>query len=178
MDEKRKKEIFKISKEAEKQFKEHRLECSKEILKILKKRKLHPVTSYHILNKIIEEMERRDPFLKMAKVMSKEIERRLRQKLQIGNINIIESVRQTNKRWLGKNKASIIVCGKYPINNSEKVKCKDCGSECYHTNENKDMVKKNAKLICGNCILTKKKYRKGLNSEQLELLKNVWGDKK
>lgn len=84
---------------------------------------------------------------------------------------ILAYSRVKHKKWNKGKKANVVVCSNFNYGFSKPVKCKECGGICYYTeNESSDLKKKKIKTICSECVLTKNKYRKHLNEEQIKLL--------
>lgn len=79
--------------------------------------------------------------------------------------------RLKNRKWIGDEKADVVVCCNKNYGWSEKVTCDECKRVCFHTPTNLDMQKKKAKMICVECALTK--FRDKLNKEQVKLLEMV-----
>lgn len=95
----------------------------------------------------------------------------------VDEIHAMALTRVKNKEWLKGRKAGIVVCGRRPhLSTSKKVRCSECGRECYHSTNRKDfpdLLDKKHKLICGACAL--KNHSKNMNKEQIEILEKVWG---
>lgn len=80
-----------------------------------------------------------------------------------------------NKEWLKGNKADLWVMGfSNPSGESIKVKCEECGRDCFATLDNEDLIEKNAKRICISCAISKEKYNKNIPKEQLDYLKKLF----
>ena len=86
-------------------------------------------------------------------------------------LEVLAYSRAKHKKWNKGKKAEVVVCGNFNYGFSNPVKCKGCGGTCYYTeNESSDLKQKKIKTRCSECILTKNKYRKHLNEEQIKLL--------
>ena len=148
--------------------------CMKEILGIFEKRKIQPVVAYQILNRLTETMEKTEPKLKLARMITERIIKKIKQRGEpIPEVRMVSLARQKNKEWLKGHKANVWACGMEKTRNDIKTKCEDCGGVCYRSRDkDKDMIKKGAKKICIRCIVTKPKYAKNLNREQRDIMED------
>ena len=156
------------------EYGKHSETCMKEILEIFEKRKIQPVVAYQILTKLIKTMEETDPKMKLARLITERIIKRMKQRGEpIPEVRMVTLARQKNREWLKGHKANVWACGMEKTRNDIKTKCEECGGVCYRSKDKeKDMLKKGAKKICIRCVVTKPKYAKDLNKEQRELMED------
>ncbi len=155
-------------------YRKHAEECMREILEIFERRKIEPVVAYQILGRLIETMEKTDPRMKLARIITEKIIKRMRQRGEpIPEVRLVNLARQKNKEWLGGQKANIWACGMTGFKDDKKTKCSECGGACYHERErDPKMVRKGAKKVCIRCVVTKPKYARNLNKEQRDILED------
>lgn len=153
-------------------YERHAEECMKEILGMFEKRKIDPIVAYQILIRLIDTMERTEPKMKLARMITEKMVKILRQRGEpIPEVRIVSLARQKNKEWLKGQKANIWACGMEKTRDDIKVKCTECGGVCYRSKDKEeDMLKKKAKILCIKCVVTNPKYAKNLNKEQREIL--------
>lgn len=146
--------------------------CMEEILGVFEKRNIQPVVAYQILTRLVETMEKTDPKMKMARLMTEKMIDRIKQGgSPIPEVRMVTLARQKNKEWLRGHKADVWACGMEKTRKDIKTKCEECGGVCYRSRDKeKDMLKKGAKKVCIRCVVTKPKYAKNLNREQREMM--------
>ncbi len=148
--------------------------CMKEVLNVFENKGMHPITMYQILYNLVDIMEKEDPKMKLARMITEKIVKDMRQKMgdPIPEARLRALSNQMNKRWLGDKKATVWVCGMKGFKSSKKAKCTECKGVCYYESDpDKDMLKKGAKKVCLKCVVTNPKYSKDLNKEQKEIMK-------
>ena len=153
-------------------YMKHSDECMKEILGIFERRNVDPLVAYQILNQLTAIMEKTDPKMKIARLMTEKIIGKMRQRGEpIPEIRVVSLARQMNKEWLKGQKANIWACGMHKARNDIKTKCGECGGVCYRSKDkDKDMLKKGAKKICIKCAVTNPKHARNLNEEQRDIM--------
>jgi len=72
----------------------------------------------------------------------------------------------------GKNKkAKTWICGFLEISTSKKVKCMDCGCDCYCDEKLKENFIKNPKKICMRCAL--ENHKDELSALEIEIIEGA-----
>ena len=157
------------------EYRKHKDECIKEVLDIFEKRKLEPIIAYHMLTSVTRAMEKEDPKLKMARVITEKIVDGARKERggtePIPEARLTALARQQNKKWLGGKKATVWACGMKKTRNDIRTKCDECGGVCYRSRDkDTDLLNKDAKKVCLKCVVTNPKYSKDLNEEQKDIM--------
>ena len=168
-------------------YQEKFIPIMKQFINIFDKEGVGVQLSYIMLNKMIEKYNETDPTLKVSHNIAVELSQLKRgHRVNTEGIMNIDMdtkpkkdykgiAREMNKQWLKGHKPGIILCSLKKVSECTKTKCYECKKVCYYNiGDNTDMVKKNPKKVCPKCVLGKMKYRKNINSEQLNLLEKVY----
>ena len=168
-------EIERRTEEEFNQFLKESPAIIKQIMDIFEGSGIPTHTAYLILKKMVMGFEEASPAFKYAARMA-----------NIGEDSRYKSItdlsKSLHKRWNKGKKANTIfgIMKKDKAKNSKRKKCIGCKEFSYYSIENpEEVLTKNPEIICPKCAIDpKKKYRKEINQEQLELIFTMYPELK